>query len=257
VLIDWFTVAAQIVNFLILVGLMKHFLYGPLLHAIDAREQRVAGQLKEAENRNKDAEAKAEQLQARIREVENRSEQIVEDARKEADRQKAELVQAARESVRALDARWREDLHREQAACFEEIRRAAGCVLVTIARKALADLAGVDLQRGAALAFVERMKSFDGAALKKVCGGMGATVVSATELSADLREQIQQVLESRMRAPVNLRFETAPELGWGVELRGEGQRIGWTPNTYLDALEEKLNAVLEERAEAGSPLAAA
>ena len=41
-LIDWFTVGAQALNFLILVWLMKRFLYKPILHAIDAREKRIA-----------------------------------------------------------------------------------------------------------------------------------------------------------------------------------------------------------------------
>jgi F-type H+-transporting ATPase subunit b len=36
-LIDWFTVGAQVLNFLILVWLLKRFLYGPILDAIDAR----------------------------------------------------------------------------------------------------------------------------------------------------------------------------------------------------------------------------
>ena len=38
-LIDWFTVGAQTLNFLILVWLMKRFLYKPVLDAIDAREE--------------------------------------------------------------------------------------------------------------------------------------------------------------------------------------------------------------------------
>jgi len=37
-LIDWFTVVAQVINFLILVWLMKRFLYKPILNAIAARE---------------------------------------------------------------------------------------------------------------------------------------------------------------------------------------------------------------------------
>ena len=44
-LIDWFTVAAQAVNFLILVWLLKRFLYKPVLAAIDEREKRIATQL--------------------------------------------------------------------------------------------------------------------------------------------------------------------------------------------------------------------
>ncbi len=48
-LIDWFTVIAQILNFLILVWLLKHFLYKPILNAIDAREKKVADELANAE----------------------------------------------------------------------------------------------------------------------------------------------------------------------------------------------------------------
>ena len=43
-LIDGFTVGAQVLNFLILVWLMKRFLYQPILDAIDAREQRIAAE---------------------------------------------------------------------------------------------------------------------------------------------------------------------------------------------------------------------
>ena len=38
--INWFTVIAQLVNFLILVWLMKRFLYKPILNAIDEREKK-------------------------------------------------------------------------------------------------------------------------------------------------------------------------------------------------------------------------
>ena len=47
-LIDWFTVGAQAVNFLILVWLLKRFLYKPILKAIDAREKRIAAELADA-----------------------------------------------------------------------------------------------------------------------------------------------------------------------------------------------------------------
>src|SRR6266704_2311996 len=41
-LIDWFTVGAQFINFIVLVLLMKRFLYRPILEAMAAREQRIA-----------------------------------------------------------------------------------------------------------------------------------------------------------------------------------------------------------------------
>ena len=48
-LIDWFTVGAQALNFLVLVWLLKRFLYKPILNAVDAREKRIAAELADAD----------------------------------------------------------------------------------------------------------------------------------------------------------------------------------------------------------------
>ena len=47
--IDWLTVVAQIVNFLVLVYLLKRFLYGPILQAMDDRQAGIAARLQEAD----------------------------------------------------------------------------------------------------------------------------------------------------------------------------------------------------------------
>lgn len=47
-LIDWFTLIAQLVNFLILAWLLKRFLYHPIVAALDAREKKIASELQHA-----------------------------------------------------------------------------------------------------------------------------------------------------------------------------------------------------------------
>ena len=79
-LIDWFTVGAQTLNFLVLVWLMKCFLYKPILHAIDTREQRIATELANADA--KKAEARQERNEFR-------------DKNEELDRQRAALLSKA------------------------------------------------------------------------------------------------------------------------------------------------------------------
>jgi F-type H+-transporting ATPase subunit b len=66
-LIDWFTVGAQVVNFLILVWLMKRFLYKPILHAIDAREKRIAKELADADAKRPKAKRSATSSSTRTR----------------------------------------------------------------------------------------------------------------------------------------------------------------------------------------------
>lgn len=253
-LFDWFTVAAQIVNFVVLVALMKHFLYGPLVRAIDAREERIAAQLAEAERKNKQAELKTQQVQQQISELENRCAQMIADARSEAERKRNEMVGNARDSVRALEQRWREDLRLEQSTFFSGVRRAAAEEILTITRRVLADLAGAEIEQSAVVKFLEKLRSVDRRTLKTLSGG-ALTVASATELPADLQRRIEETVEQCVGNPVPLYFERAPEMAWGIELRGDGQRIGWTPDGYLDSLELKLRTELDQRAELHAPLA--
>lgn len=253
-LIDWFTVAAQIVNFVVLVALMKRFLYGPLVKAIDAREEHIAAQLAEADRNNQQAGLKTEQVQREISELENRCAKMIAEARSEADRKKNEMVATARDSVRAQEQTWREDLRLEQSTFFSEVRRTAADEILAITRRVLADLAGTDIERSAVEVFLEKLRSFDVEALKKLLGGP-LTVVSATELPPELQHRIEETIGLCVGSPVPLRFERTPDLAWGIELRGDGQRIGWTPGGYLDALEEKLKSEIDQRAELRAPLA--
>ena len=59
-LINWFTVIAQIVNFLILVVLLKYLLYNRIVRAMDERESKIQSRLKEAEEKEEAAEREAE-----------------------------------------------------------------------------------------------------------------------------------------------------------------------------------------------------
>ena len=62
-LIDWFTVAAQITNFLVLVWLLKRFLYGPILHAMAEREKRIQNTIESANAQKTEAERERAEFQ--------------------------------------------------------------------------------------------------------------------------------------------------------------------------------------------------
>ena len=76
------------------------------------------------------------------------------------------------------------------------------------------------------------------------------TVVTREDLTAEMRRAVEKTLEDRTGAPAAITFERAPAMAWGVELRGSGQRIGWTPDAYLDSLEDKLRVALDRAAAA-------
>ncbi len=101
-LIDWFTVAAQIINFLILVGLLKHFLYDRIIRAREEREGRIRARLDEAEKKEKESDAEAEKYRRKNIEIEEKRKGILEKARERLKTSEKELTQKARQEVENL-----------------------------------------------------------------------------------------------------------------------------------------------------------
>src|SRR5690242_13371892 len=124
-LIDWFTVAAQIVNFLVLVALLRKFLWGRLVGAIDEREKRIAARLAEADEKNKQAELLKQEALARLDAMSDQHDKVVLAAQREAEEERNAMIQRAREQVRGLETRWHEDVKREQAAFLNALKSRA------------------------------------------------------------------------------------------------------------------------------------
>ena len=76
-MIDWFTVVAQIINFLVLALLLKHFLYGRVVSAMEQREADIAKRWQAAEQTQHDAEQELATAQHKNRELEEQREELL------------------------------------------------------------------------------------------------------------------------------------------------------------------------------------
>ena len=87
--IDWFTVGAQVINFLVLVYLLKRFLYGPIIRAMDRREQAIIARLGDAETQVRATTREKELYTARRQELEDEREALMEEAREHSKEERA------------------------------------------------------------------------------------------------------------------------------------------------------------------------
>jgi F-type H+-transporting ATPase subunit b len=246
-LFDWFTVFAQIVNFLVLVALLKHFLYGRILRAIDSRENSIKARLAEAQEKVQEANRTKEEYEKSLREFEASRDDMLSQCQQEVDRRRVELTAKAREEISALEARWRADLEMERTALFQDVRgRAAGEILFLV-RRALHELACCDLDQCAARVFLNKLASIDHGVWAELAG-QPLVIRSASELPLPTQRAIEEVIAKQAIHPAGLRFETAENLGWGLELRTNGRKIAWSAEGYVDALEERLRDALEKKA---------
>ena len=257
-LIDWYTVAAQVINFAILVWLLKRFLYRPILRAIDAREKRIADSLAEAEETREEAEAERRTFEERNAAFEQsrqeRLGQVADEARDEHHR----LMEAARRSAEQFRERQIEALRREQTRLGDELVSEARERILSIARRALADLAHRDLESAMTAVFLERLESLDGEQRQRLTERLGRAdeelrLRTACPLSDPQRRQIESALAETLGIDTSVRFEVAPELVGGIELVSDGEKLGWSIDEYLKALRHHLAERLDgESADLGA-----
>src|SRR5579871_2530356 len=101
-LIDWFTVCAQALNFLILVWLLKRFLYKPILHAVDAREKRIATELADADAKKAESQKERDEFEHKNEEFDRQRAVLLNKAIDEAKAERQRLLDDARQAADAL-----------------------------------------------------------------------------------------------------------------------------------------------------------
>jgi F-type H+-transporting ATPase subunit b len=255
VLIDWFTVGAQTLNFVILVWLMKRFLYQPILHAIDAREQRIAAELADAGTKRAAADKERDELRQKNEELDAQRAALLGEARDEAKAERQRLLDEARQAADALTAKRKQTLNDEARDLSQAIGRRTQQEVFAIARQVLKDLATTSLEERIGEVFTRRLRELDGEAKERLGKALAAAsdpalVRSAFDLPAEQRGEIQEALKETFAAEVRVRFEAAPELISGIELAADGQKVSWSIAEYLASLEKGVGELLAEPAEA-------
>jgi F-type H+-transporting ATPase subunit b len=255
VTIDWLTVGAQALNFLVLVYLLKRFLYGPIVRAMARREEAIAERLREAESQKAEAEAEARQHREARGALEAQRIRLEARAREEAEDLRQTLEKELRHEIDERRERWRGELEREQAAFLRDVRRYAAEQFEALARRALADLASADLETQMARRLIERLGDLDGerrAALAHATQtGEPVHVRSAFELPAALERSLTAALHDALGREVEVVYEHSDDVICGVEVRAGGQSLAWSLEGYLDALERRLADGLIARTAAG------
>jgi len=261
-MIDWFTVFAQIVNFILLIFLLQRFLYKPILRAIAAREERIANTVKEADRARAEAQQQIEAYRQKNEAWEEERAAMVQALRQEMDELRKELMSKAHHDVENAKAQWHKGLQQEKQAFLHRLRQQVSQQTYQIARQVLAELADVDLEQHMIQVFLKRLETMDEQELVNLAQSMERVngdllVLSAFDLTQESKTPIEKALYAKLAglspsfaAEHALHFETSPDLLYGIELRSNGFKLSWNVGDYLqmleDALDEQLAGTVEE-----------
>lgn len=267
-IIDWFTVGAQALNFLILVYLLKRFLYHPILQAIDAREKVIADKIAAAEQLKTAAEKQQNALQQQQQAFAAEKQTRLQQAIAEAEKQHAVLLTDAKQQVALLRQQAIADLDQEIHTLHTQIAEESLQQIYANSAKVLQDLAGIALQQRMFEVFIARLKHIlaeppaadvteqQTALLNHLKQpAVAVTLRSAEPLSPEQQNSITTCLTAlipdtnEQRSPIT--FVVATDLICGIELVMEGWKLSWSSENYLASLQasgQALSALLPEKA---------
>ncbi len=248
--IDWLTVAAQIVNFLVLVWLLQRFLYRPITNAMARREVRIESRLAEAKDARAEVEAEAERLREKREETEASREEMLSEARQEAADLRKELEDDLRKAMEARRKTWEDHLEDERDDFAARLRQRAGHQVVDIVGRVLKDYAGSDLAGQVAGTFADRLADLDDGARDKLTTAAERAdgpvrVESSLTLKPGARSKITRAIHEFIAPDLEVEYQEDDDLLLGVRLTIGEQTVEWSATRFLSRLETTLDEVIE------------
>lgn len=249
--VNWFTVIAQIINFIVLVWLLKRFLYKPILKAIDEREEKIAAQIKHAEAQDTKAKNEQAEFQKKNKSFDMEKKELMDKAIAETHEERQKLLEDARNEATELRSKLEKSLKEMQENLNRDILLKTQQEVFAIARKTLSDLASLSLEEQSTNIFIKRLnevtneeKKLFVEAFKK--GSYPILVRSAFDLAEKQQIDIKSAVNEILGTETHFQFKTAPEIISGIELTSNGYKLAWSIAEYLNSLQKSISETMKE-----------
>ncbi|PKH28006.1 F0F1 ATP synthase subunit delta [Shewanella sp. ALD9] len=248
-LIDWFTVFAQVVNFLVLIWLLKRFLYRPIINNIDAREKRIATEIADADAKSAKAEQQRNEFEQKNAEFEQqkttRMNKLIEDTKAE----RAQLLETVRQEAEDLRKILQLALKNEQLNLQVALSQSAREEIFSITRKVLDDLAETSLEASMTEIFIRRLHELTDKETTDFTAAFNLSakpilVQTAFTLPKPQCSVIKTEIEKILGHEITLQFAIEPKVISGIEISINGQKISWSINEYLRSLAKRVDELL-------------
>lgn len=251
--IDWFTVVAETLNFLILVWLMIRFLYKPVLRAVQGREDRIAQELADAGDKEKQAESARQEFEQKKQDLDQQRASLLKTAKDEVAQTKNDLLAQARSDAKDQVERYHKALAQDHSKFSHQLIERTQHEVLAISAKVLTDLADEELQDAILRSFIHQLEESEGSkqpALPDIASfsGKPLRIRSSVELNSEDKQRLSASLRNIFATSPELSYETDPELIAGLEIVSDAHKLSWNIASYLKDLQMNIEKLLQESA---------
>ena len=125
----------HLLSFIILMVVLKMFLYKPIVNMLDQRSQRIRESLEAAERAREESAASQEEVQAQLEAARAEGQQLIASAREVAGRFREEETAKVRQEIEAERSRATANIQRERDTAIEQLRSEFADLAITAAER--------------------------------------------------------------------------------------------------------------------------
>lgn len=240
--IDWFTVTAQIVNFLILVWLLKKLLFRPIMNAMERRELGISGRLQQAHRQMDEAETMQQKYQQHLQQLQSDKEALIAQARAEAENEKTVLLQRLNEEMQRKKSQFEGEIQQRQQELSSQIGRALAEKTISLSDKVLRQLADQQLEQRMADCFVAHLTELpeqEQAMIKQILQQHRGILMTRFEPDESTKKMLLDWFND-FAPGCDLTFAQRESLVCGIALEAGGHSWDWNIERYLNEVDTAL-----------------
>lgn len=245
--IDLFTLAAQVINLIILLFLLRKFLYIPVLKAVEARQKLIADELASAAQARASAQKEEAKCAAKLREIETQKQAVLDKVQKEAQQLAAKLGEEAQVQYKQSQQKLNEKLKAEHRNFDVSVQSLVVKYFEQFADNALKQIADADLNVLAVRQFMQKMMALSDSEKKSFAAAYSVQKVIVIKSAKVLPDEMKKNLENLLKQELKLKDSTifeytmAEELICGLSVASGEQMISWNLQSYLQEFRNNLN----------------
>lgn len=213
----------QLINFLVLVAILRWLLYRPLREAVDRRREANAKAQADAESARREAESTRRAMDDQLADLERRREATIREAREHAETERQSLLADAESAIRRRREEVEEQFARERDEALRSLRGELVHRAVEMAARILDEAADATLQHQLAGRLAEELARIPDVERRRLQAewddGEAAVLETAEELDGDALRDLGVAIESLAGRPLGVSVRVRPDLLGGVRLR--------------------------------------
>jgi len=242
--IDWITILFQIFNFLVLVFLLRHFLYHPIVESMEKREKTILDREQSAREETEKAIETNKTYEKRLQTFEQEKDERFKEITAQVSERKQALVNQAKLDADALQTRLQNEVRQEASLFMSQIKEMISQEACSLAELTLKDLANTSLETMVFETFMSKLDQLEDSEEKQLIDALklntSVKLISAFDINQEQLQMIHKKLSAWNQELSPIKHSVDADLVCGFILEVEGHQVLFNIHHYLKAIEKRV-----------------